>query len=73
MNVSDEGRAPERFNGTYISANAFRLLGQAPILGRDFLPEDDEPGAAGRHPARAAASGRTATAATRTWSDGRCE
>src|SRR5436853_6264404 len=26
MNVSDEGRAPERFAGSYISANAFRLI-----------------------------------------------
>jgi putative ABC transport system permease protein len=46
MNVSDEGRAPERYAGTYISASGFRLLGQPPILGRDFLPEDDRPGAA---------------------------
>src|SRR5687767_10053320 len=28
MNVSDEGRAPERFNGSFISANGFKLLGQ---------------------------------------------
>ena len=46
MNVSDEGRAPERFGGPYISANAFRLIGEQPLLGRDFLPEDDRPGAA---------------------------
>src|SRR5262249_54584960 len=39
------GRAPERFQGPYISANAFRLIGQRPLLGRDFLPEDDKPGA----------------------------
>jgi predicted permease len=45
MNLSEEGRAPERFSGTFISANAFRMLGQSPILGRDFLPEDDRPGA----------------------------
>jgi len=45
MNVSDEGRAPERFQGPYLSANAFRLIGQRPLLGRDFLPEDDRPGA----------------------------
>lgn len=45
MNVSDEGRTPERFRGTYISANGFRLTGQKPLLGRDFLPEDDRPGA----------------------------
>ena len=46
MNISDEGRAPERFQGPYISANAFTLIGQQPLLGRDFLPEDDRPGAA---------------------------
>jgi predicted permease len=45
MNVSDEGRAPERFSGSYVSGNAFALLGQVPTLGRDFLPEDDRPGA----------------------------
>jgi putative ABC transport system permease protein len=46
MNVSDEGRPPERFSGTFISANGFSLLGQKPVLGRDFLPDDDRPGAA---------------------------
>jgi len=46
MNVSDEGRAPERFSGVFTSANLFRLLGRSPVLGRDFLPEDDRPGAA---------------------------
>jgi putative ABC transport system permease protein len=45
MNVSDEGRAPERFGGPYISANAFTLIGEKPLVGRDFLPEDDRPGA----------------------------
>lgn len=45
MNVSDEGRVPERYSGSYVSANAFGLIGQAPLLGRDFRPEDDRPGA----------------------------
>src|SRR5688572_23620571 len=45
MNVSDEGRTPERFRGTYISANGFRLIGQSPSMGRDFVPDDDRPGA----------------------------
>jgi predicted permease len=44
-NVSDEGQPPERFNGMQMSANSFRLLGVRPILGRDFLPEDDVTGA----------------------------
>jgi predicted permease len=46
MNVSDEGRTPERYQGPYQSANSFTLIGQKPLLGRDFLPEDDRPGAA---------------------------
>jgi predicted permease len=45
MNVSEEGRTPERFNGTFISASGFGLLGQTPILGRTFVAEDDRPGA----------------------------
>jgi putative ABC transport system permease protein len=45
INVSDEGRAPEQFQGSYDSANMFQLIGQRPILGRDFRPEDDRPGA----------------------------
>ena len=47
MNLSDEGRAPERYQGPYQSASAFALIGQKPLVGRDFLPEDDRPGAAG--------------------------
>jgi putative ABC transport system permease protein len=48
MNVSDEGRAPEQFQGTYGSANLFQLIGQRPRIGRDFEPDDDKPGAAGK-------------------------
>jgi putative ABC transport system permease protein len=43
--VRDERQAPDRFQGTYISANAFRLIGETPALGRDFRAEDDRPGA----------------------------
>ncbi len=46
MNVSDEGRAPEQFQGVYQSANLFQLIGVRPALGRDLRPEDDHPGAA---------------------------
>ena len=46
-NVSDEGQLPEQFSGTYLNANAFKVMRQRPALGRDFLPEDDRPGAAG--------------------------
>src|SRR5437667_12888933 len=46
INVSDEGRAPEQFQGDYHSASLFKVIGARPIVGRDFLPEDDTPGAA---------------------------
>jgi len=46
-NVSDEGQPPERFSGQHISANGLALLGQRPVLGRDFTADDDRRGAAG--------------------------
>jgi predicted permease len=46
INVSDEGRPPEQFQGTYQSANMFQLIGQRPVMGRDFSAADDSPGAA---------------------------
>jgi putative ABC transport system permease protein len=46
MNVSDEERAAERFEGAMVSDNVFSLIGQRPILGRDFRPEDNREGAA---------------------------
>src|SRR5206468_11037013 len=46
VNVSEEGRAPERFQGQFQSANMFKVIGVRPIIGRDFLPEDDNPGPA---------------------------
>jgi putative ABC transport system permease protein len=45
MNVSEEGRPPERFRGSYISASAFDLLRSKPLIGRSFLAEDDRAGA----------------------------
>jgi putative ABC transport system permease protein len=44
-NVSDEGQPPERYNGASMTANSFSILGTRPILGRDFTPADDVPGA----------------------------
>jgi predicted permease len=45
VNVSDEGKAPEQFGGAYVSANTFQMIGQRPVIGRDFSPENDRPGA----------------------------
>ena len=36
-NLSDEGQPPERYNGSYLSANAFSILGMRPVIGRDFV------------------------------------
>jgi predicted permease len=47
ITLGEDGRAVERASAAYVSANAFQLLGERPILGRDFLPQDDQPGAPG--------------------------
>ena len=45
MTVSEEGRPPERFRGAYVSGNTFSGPRTTPIIGRDFVVEDDRPGA----------------------------
>jgi putative ABC transport system permease protein len=45
FNVSEQGTSPERYNGAYVSANTFRLIGEQALLGRGFIPEDDLDGA----------------------------
>ncbi len=44
-NFSDSQSLPENYRCAQITANTFAVLGQKPILGRDFLPEDERPGA----------------------------
>jgi putative ABC transport system permease protein len=44
-NLSDEGQPPERFNGAHVTANTFGILGARPVIGRDFVPDDDVRGA----------------------------
>ena len=43
--VSDRASEPERYLGATISWNLFDLLGTPPLVGRNFTPEDDRPGA----------------------------
>ena len=45
MNISDSGHPPERAQGVRISANAFSILGERPITGRDFRSDEDHKGA----------------------------
>jgi hypothetical protein len=39
------GAEPEALKGARVSANFLSILGVRPALGRDFLPEEDRPGA----------------------------
>jgi predicted permease len=42
--VTVKGNA-QRYTGAYVTDNFFRLLRVRPVLGRDFSPEDNKPGA----------------------------
>jgi putative ABC transport system permease protein len=45
-NFSDDRAFPESYRCVQFTANAFSVIGQKPILGRDLLPDDERPGAA---------------------------
>jgi predicted permease len=45
FSVSDEDHLPEQYFGPFTSANLFKVIGQRPVLGRDFTADDDRPGA----------------------------
>jgi predicted permease len=45
MNISDLGHPPERASGVKVSANAFSIIGERPIQGRDFSDSEDKKGA----------------------------
>jgi len=38
------GEFPEMVEGCFVSANLFEMLGVQPVLGRAFLPDEDQPG-----------------------------
>jgi putative ABC transport system permease protein len=46
VTIGDEGRAPERVNGAYLTAAAFDVVGARPLAGRAFLADEDRPGTA---------------------------
>jgi predicted permease len=43
--ISDGIDLPQGYHCTQMTANAFSVIGQKPVAGRDFFPEDDRPGA----------------------------
>ena len=46
ITLSDSSGVPESYTASLVTANAFQVLGQGPILGRDFAASDETPGAA---------------------------
>ena len=46
VNLSDQSGFTETYDAFQVSANIFQVVGQRPILGRDFAPSDEAPGAA---------------------------
>jgi putative ABC transport system permease protein len=44
MTISDDRGLPEQARGAYLTANSFGVVGQQPLLGRDFRPEDEQRG-----------------------------
>jgi predicted permease len=45
VDLSDGSGFPERYRCPVITANGFSVIGQKPVRGRDFLPQDEQPGA----------------------------
>src|SRR5439155_20430754 len=43
--IGDEGRSPDVFVGSFVSTNMFGVVEEPPLLGRDFVPGDEQPGA----------------------------
>ncbi|MGE0160349.1 MAG: ABC transporter permease [Gemmatimonadales bacterium] len=45
INLSDDDTAPERLLGVYVSDEFFDMIGEQPVIGRDFTEADDVEGA----------------------------
>ena len=50
LTIADSSGDPERYRGATVSWNLFQLLGAPPVEGRNFVPEEDRRGRAGRSP-----------------------
>lgn len=44
-NISDSGHPPERASGVRVTSNAFGIIAERPVIGRDFRAEDERKGA----------------------------
>jgi hypothetical protein len=42
MTLNDRGGVPENYTGARMTANSFSLIGQKPLIGRDFSPGEDQ-------------------------------
>ncbi len=45
LTIGDDRALPQRARGARITGNTFGIIGVGPILGRDFAPADERPGA----------------------------
>lgn len=45
VNIGDDHLAADRLSGTFLTYPTFRVLGVAPVMGRDFTEDDDRDGA----------------------------
>jgi predicted permease len=45
ISLGRDGAVPEQLDGLYVSAGTFAALRVKPVIGRDFSPADDHPGA----------------------------
>ncbi len=45
VNLSDAAGTPERYSGSRVTANSFGVIGQQPLVGRDFRSADERPDA----------------------------
>src|SRR5579872_6080740 len=42
VTLNDRGGIPENYQGSRVTVNTFSLIGQKPLIGRDFMPNEDQ-------------------------------